>query len=139
MITKSRVVARELACLNHPATDPPAGRRGAKSSPKGKDLVVLKQPAKILIESLLFGEIFLLRSLRRCFMTNKEQSRRPGGQDINFHDFSSVGDWYEAVRGRVPLQMCQALSHTMKEREMTFPEAYQYLLDISAIIPVPKK
>jgi hypothetical protein len=48
--------------------------------------------------------------------------------------YESVGGWYEDHQGRVPIEMAQGLSRYMKERGVSFGEAYRALLDAGAII-----
>jgi hypothetical protein len=38
--------------------------------------------------------------------------------------YASVGAWYEAHRGRVPIQAAQALSQLVRERQVSFADAF---------------
>jgi hypothetical protein len=50
--------------------------------------------------------------------------------------YKTVGEWYADVRGRVPVQMPQALERLMKEEGLSFPEAYARLVERGAIIEI---
>lgn len=48
--------------------------------------------------------------------------------------YASVGEWYEAHRGRVPIQAAAALSQLVREQHMSFAEAFRTLVDRGALI-----
>jgi hypothetical protein len=48
--------------------------------------------------------------------------------------YASVGEWYEAHRGRVPIQAAQALSQLVRERQVSFADAFRTLVDAGALI-----
>jgi hypothetical protein len=48
--------------------------------------------------------------------------------------YASVGEWYEAHRGRVPIQAAQALSRLVRERHMSFADAFRTLVQAGALI-----
>jgi hypothetical protein len=48
--------------------------------------------------------------------------------------FRTVGEWYAAYRGRVPIQMAAGLERLMSETGCTFPEAYARLVERGSII-----
>jgi hypothetical protein len=48
--------------------------------------------------------------------------------------YASVGEWYEAHRGRVPIQAAAALSRLVRERQMSFADAFWALVDRGALI-----
>jgi hypothetical protein len=48
--------------------------------------------------------------------------------------YSSVGEWYEAHQGRVPIQAAAALSRLVRERNMSFSDAFRSLIDAGALI-----
>ena len=48
--------------------------------------------------------------------------------------YASVGDWYEAHRGRVPIQAAAALSRLVRERHISFADAFRTLVDRGALI-----
>ncbi len=50
--------------------------------------------------------------------------------------YKTVGEWYADVRGRVPIQMAQALEKVMKERKLTLPQAYRLLVELGQIIEI---
>ena len=52
------------------------------------------------------------------------------------HTYSSAGDWYHDYRGFVPIQMARGLSLAMKERGLTFPEAWDLLVGRGAIVMI---
>jgi len=43
--------------------------------------------------------------------------------------YTSVGEWYEDHRGRVPIQAAQALSQLVRERHASFADAFRTLVD----------
>ena len=54
--------------------------------------------------------------------------------EIDVSRFTSAAEFYEANRGRVPVQMMGAIARVMTERGLTFPEAWAYLRGKGAII-----
>jgi hypothetical protein len=48
--------------------------------------------------------------------------------------YASVGEWFEAHRGRVPIQAAHALSRLVSERDMSFADAFRTLVDAGALI-----
>ncbi len=62
--------------------------------------------------------------------------RKPQAELRHWSTYTSVGEWYTDHRGYVPIQMAAGISRTMKERGMTFREAYTYLLHRRVIIHV---
>jgi hypothetical protein len=48
--------------------------------------------------------------------------------------YDSVGAWYEAHRGRVPIQAAMALDRLVRDRGLTFAEAFRALVDRGALI-----
>ena len=62
--------------------------------------------------------------------------RKPRAELRHWSTYTSVGEWYADHRGYVPIQMAAGISRTMKERRMTFREAYEYLLRRRAIIHI---
>ena len=51
-------------------------------------------------------------------------------------DYVSVGECYEAHRGRVPIQAAATLSRLVRERQMSFADAFRTLVDHGALILV---
>ncbi|HEY4753927.1 MAG TPA: hypothetical protein VIH37_11620, partial [Candidatus Limnocylindrales bacterium] len=54
--------------------------------------------------------------------------------------YATVGEWYNAYRGFVPIQTAHALSRLIQRRGITFAEAYDHLVGVGTIIeigPVP--
>ena len=62
--------------------------------------------------------------------------RKPKSELRHWSTYTSVGDWYTDHRGYVPIQMAAGISRTMKERGLTFREAYALLLRRGTIIHV---
>ena len=59
--------------------------------------------------------------------------------EIDYNNFQTVGEYYSAVRDagkKIPLEMCRGLSQTMQGLNLTFPQAYELLVDRKAIILV---
>lgn len=50
--------------------------------------------------------------------------------------YTSVGQWYADFKGRVPIQMAAGLDSLMRERNISFPEAYALLVERGAIIEI---
>ena len=50
--------------------------------------------------------------------------------------FNTVGEWYAAYRGRVPIQMAAALQRLVNDEGLSFPEAYRRLVERGAIIEI---
>jgi hypothetical protein len=48
--------------------------------------------------------------------------------------YATVGEWYEAHQGRVPIQAAHALSRLVKERNMSFADAFRILVGRGALI-----
>lgn len=48
--------------------------------------------------------------------------------------YVSVGEWYAAHQGRVPIQAAQALSQLVRERQMSFADAFRTLVGAGALI-----
>jgi hypothetical protein len=51
-------------------------------------------------------------------------------------DSPTVGDWYAAHRGRVPIQLVAALSRYVARDGVSVDEAYRRLVSAGAIIPI---
>jgi len=49
-------------------------------------------------------------------------------------NYDSVGAWYEAHRGRVPIQAALALDRLIRHRGLPFGEAFRTLVDRGALI-----
>jgi hypothetical protein len=58
----------------------------------------------------------------------------PVARDIS--TYTSVGEWYEDYRGRVPVQTAAALARLMNKEGISFPEAYARLMSEGSIIEV---
>ena len=50
--------------------------------------------------------------------------------------YTSVAEWYRDFKGRVPIQMAAGLDDLMRERKISFPEAYALLVERGAIIEI---
>ena len=48
--------------------------------------------------------------------------------------YPTVGAWYEAHQGRVPIQAAHALSKLTRDGRMSFAEAFRTLVDRGALI-----
>jgi hypothetical protein len=48
--------------------------------------------------------------------------------------YATVGEWYEAHQGRVPIQAAHALSRLVTERNMSFADAFRSLVGGGALI-----
>jgi hypothetical protein len=48
--------------------------------------------------------------------------------------YRSTGEYYEDYRGYVPLPALVAIDRLVRDRGLTFPEAYRTLLDRGAIV-----
>jgi hypothetical protein len=62
----------------------------------------------------------------------------------HWSEYESAGDYYADYRGSVPITMMVGISRVMRERSLTFREAYRLLLDAGAIlhveeVPAPAK
>jgi len=60
-------------------------------------------------------------------------------EKLNISDYKSVGEFYEDAKKQgysVPLQICIGLSQLIKAKNLTFQEAYEFLLKNNKIILV---
>lgn len=48
--------------------------------------------------------------------------------------YATVGEWWEAHRGRVPIQAAAALDQLVKTRGMSFADAFRALVDSRAMV-----
>jgi hypothetical protein len=56
--------------------------------------------------------------------------------EMDVSKYKTVGEWYRAVRGRVPIQMPAGIQKLMDAEGLTFPEAYAKLVQCGAIIEI---
>jgi hypothetical protein len=61
-----------------------------------------------------------------------------GDDEIDVSRFKSAAEFYETYRGRVPCMMMGALQRVMRERGLTFPEAWAHFRGKGAIIEIAK-
>ena len=52
------------------------------------------------------------------------------------HTYSDITEWWADYRGFVPIQMAHGLSQVMKQRGLTFPEAWDLLVGHGAIVVI---
>lgn len=60
---------------------------------------------------------------------------------MNIDEFKTVGQWYHAMKAEeysIPLALCHTLSMMIKEKKMTFSEAYNTLMSKNRIKIVNK-
>ena len=60
--------------------------------------------------------------------------RKPESDLRHWSTYDGVGDWFNDYRGYVPIQMAHALSNLMRDRDLTFREAYARLVGVGRII-----
>lgn len=54
------------------------------------------------------------------------------------HAYATVGEWYADYAGFVPIQAAQALSRAMRQRGLTFADAYDLLRGAGAIVELSR-
>ena len=62
--------------------------------------------------------------------------RKPKDQLRHWSTYDSIGAYFADYRGYVPLAMMHGISQTMRNRGLSFVEAYRLLFEGSAIIHV---
>ena len=61
--------------------------------------------------------------------------RKPESELRHWSTYASVTDWFDDYHGYVPIEMAAGLSRLMREHpELTFPQAYAWLVHTGAII-----
>jgi hypothetical protein len=63
-------------------------------------------------------------------------TRKPKDRLRPWSTYGSAGEYYADYRGYVPIQMMIGISQVMRERGVTFVEAYRLLLEAGAIIEI---
>ena len=75
-------------------------------------------------------------STRKPDRSHEVGPRRPRSALRHWSTYATVGEWFDDYRGYVPIQMAAGISRTMKERGLTFREAYTLLVSRGAIIHI---